>query len=141
MTNNKQVMTSILVKIKEKFNVRVTATIAKCGKEISIDVIVYDIPESFKTVIAAWVNSQGFELPTYVDSSITASYLERVNTQCAKNGARQVTGRNTSNGKEEMKYLKLDIKEALEQIWSEDQKQSKVVIVPTYKGKQELQYA
>lgn len=68
--------------------------------------------------------------------------MDRVHAKCAENGARSVMKRNTSNGMEEQSYLNLDLQDALEQLWYEDNApKSSIVIVPNYKGRTVLQYA
>lgn len=144
MINNKAIMNETMQAVESQFNVQARANLELFGKEASINLNVMNVPDSYIKTIQAWVNTQGFQLPTYINNVITAVYQQRIHAKCAEMGAISVLKRNVSTCKDEQSYMNLDLKQAHELLWQEDMKEmstNKIVIVPTYKSRQELQLA
>ncbi|OMD66669.1 hypothetical protein [Paenibacillus odorifer] len=143
---NKQLMESVLEAVVNEFNVKARATLDNVGKQVFINIVVQDIPNSQQKVIQQWANKQKYELYVQINTYITEKYQARINAVCQAANAMytMISDRKYnlgSGGKLVICYNGVDEAQAIEALWNEDNGGKKALIDAVFVSKElQLQY-
>jgi beta-glucosidase/6-phospho-beta-glucosidase/beta-galactosidase len=144
---SKQIMKCVLEAVVNEFNVKARANLDNVGKQVFINIVIQDIPNSQQKLIQQWANKQKFELYVQINTYVTEKYQARINAVCqAANAMYTMTSDRKYNlgfgSKQVISYNGVDEAQAIEALWIEDSGGKKAVIDAVFVSKElQLQYA